>query len=213
MAEKRRDADFYPTSPCAMYALRDWLTRDVGLPCGRWLDPAAGAGSALAWLGVPRAKRYALELRDSEQAVADLARFVDPGRSVVGIDSLTADWGIADNLFANPPFALLDDFVLRIIHEHERLSGIAIILTPTQWWQAQRRRGYTRPAYMLPLNWRVPFKGAGAAMFDTTFCIFDKARAGKPTEVYWLDKPGLPRVGEARDPVWDEFDSIQPIDD
>lgn len=197
-----------------MYALRSWLQGQHGLADtgDRWLDPAAGSGSALAWLGVPYMQRHAIELRDDSYSQATLTRYVPPAQTRLGVSALGIDWP-AVNVFANPPFNMLDAFVKRIIEHAQTIGKQCIILTPTQWWQAQSRRKIPRPQFFLPLNWRVPFMGAGSAQFDTAFSIFAPVPGMQDvTQTQWLDRPNLPRKGPQRDPIWDEFDSIQPPD-
>ena len=73
MATERREADFYPTPPCAVEALRLWFVGKFGTAPlqERWLDPAAGAGSLLHWFGVPLNRRYALEFREGEKVIVN----------------------------------------------------------------------------------------------------------------------------------------------
>lgn len=212
MAE-RRSADFYPTAPCAMQALSTWWRgaksslADTG---DHWLDPAAGSGSALAWFGVPYMQRHAIELRGDPYTRTTLARYVPPAATRLGVSALDVAWP-AVNVFANPPFNLLDAFVARIINHAQTTGKQCIILTPTQWWQAQSRRKLPRPQFFLPLNWRVPFMGKGSAQFDTAFSVFAPVPGRQNvTQTQWLDRPNLPRTGPHRAAVWDEFDSIQP---
>ncbi len=210
MAE-RRDADFYPTPPCAVVALREWFTQAFSeAPLQeRWLDPAAGAGSLLEWFGVAFERRYALEYRDSEKVRLDLARFVSPARTITGIDSLRVSWGHVKHVIANPPFTLLTEFVERMVDSHDDRAGYTIVMTPTQWWQAQSRRHIRRPDYFLPLCWRPPFMGQGAAAYDVAWCLW-VPNSDKVTRTVWLDRPHIPRTGAQRHQVWDTFEALQP---
>jgi hypothetical protein len=211
MATERREADFYPTPPCAVEALRLWFVQKFGAAPlqERWLDPAAGAGSLLHWFGVPHARRYALEFREGPKVEADLARFVASARTVTGVNSLDVSWGHVINVIANPPFTMLTPFMERMDREQAARGGFTISMTPTQWWQAQSRKHIRRPHYFLPLCWRPAFMGAGGAQYDVAWSVW-APEAPPATETAWLTQTDMPRKGANRHPAWDVFQELQP---
>jgi hypothetical protein len=195
-----------------MTALGAWL-RERDLLTGRWLDPAAGAGTALHWMGVPFEDRWAMEYRDDPPAVRALAQFVPPAQTMTGVNALNAAWDPAANVFTNPPFALLDEFFVHAV-DSGRLGGfpVTVFMMPTQWWQAQKRADYPRPDHIVAPCWRLPFIGKGGAQHDTCFAVWEPTASGGETRIHWVGRPRLPRKGPHRAHVWDEFESIQPAE-
>lgn len=187
------------------------LARDSMLPVKRVLDPAAGAGTLLHWLDVPQAERYAFELRSDRKTIRDLGKHVDPERTIVGLDALDLDWSFAKYIVANPPFTLLEEFVLRCYKAAQEHAEYAVFLTPTQWWQAGKSRGHVpRPQHMYALTWRAPFMGSGADTQDTVWCMYSRYLPQDKTTLEWLPRPHMPRRGAQADPRWAVFDEIQP---
>lgn len=212
---ERRPTDFYPTPPCAMTALGAWL-RQRGLFSGAWLDPAAGAGTALHWMGVPFEDRWAMEYRWGFKVEETLTRYVPRTQFSAGVNALCDPWPVTQNVFTNPPFNLLDGFFARLeaLGRFDTL-GTTIMMGPTQWWQAQKRTKYRKPDCILAPCWRLPFAGEGSAQHDTCFAIWDgwAPRPATTTTIEWVERPNMPRKGPNRHPVWDEFAAVQPTDD
>jgi len=213
LKEERREADYYPTPPCAGVALRHWcvgrgmLDAFSGVVC----DPAAGAGALFKWLDVPHADRRAIELR--EDAALHLADSVPHEHITIG-DALTTPWPAGTTtLVMNPPFNALDAFLSRCAELWPTLPDLryTFILTPTQWWQASSRLKYPRPDHILMLTWRAPFMGKGAAPWDTMWCVYEHQRVTQQsTTAWWLPYPITKRHARDRDPRWDEFERMQP---
>lgn len=195
-----------------MTALGAWL-RQRELFDGAWLDPAAGAGTALHWMGVAFQDRWAMEYRWGARVERTLARYAPERQTKTGVSALLEPWPPTANVFTNPPFTLLDAFFARL----EALGrfdciGTTVMMVPTQWWQAQKRAKYRKPNVILAPCWRLPFAGKGGAQHDTCFAIWDGWSPG-PTTIEWVERPDLPRNGPNRHPVWDEFAAVQPTDD
>lgn len=191
---KRIEHDYYPTPPDVVEALRvelerEWLLRDDK----EWCDPAAGAGTLLEWLGIPRSQRYAFELR--REAEAELSTRVDPARMHVGVDALMVHWPDRVNIVANPPFRQLDAFVRRIMSELLTATApkLAAVLMPTQWLQAQSRADIRPPAYFWPLRWRPSFRAeGGGAAHDVAWAVWSTTYFLK-TLTAWLHRPTVPQ--------------------
>jgi hypothetical protein len=207
----RREADYYPSTPCSVVALRDALAASNRLPVKRVLDPAAGAGTLLAWLDVPQHERYAIELRDDHKTVRDLHDHVDAERTVIGHNALACDWSFARYIVANPPFTLLEPFVMRFHQAVQTHADYAIFMTPLQWWQAGKSRSHIpRPQHIFALTWRPPFMGGGAAQHDVAWSMYSKHMPQDQCTIEWLERPFIPRRGKFVDPRWEVFDRIQP---
>jgi len=202
---KRIEHDDYPTPPDVVEALRRALSEHLRLRHPEdldWIDPAAGSGTLLEWLGVSRGRRHAIELRP--EAAPLLSRRVAPEQMRVGVDALTVPWPDA-NIVANPPFALLDAFVRRILaelrqprwpHPDEPLPSerYAAVLMPTQWLQAQKRADIPPPQEFWPLRWRPSFRGeGGGAAHDVAWAVWLWRAQGRTTAA-WLPRPPVPRA-------------------
>lgn len=190
---KRIEHDYYPTPPDAVEALRIALC-DIGgtIEDYEWLDPAAGAGTLLEWLGVPRQQRHAIELR--ADAEPHLLERVDRARLHVGVDALAVPWPEGPNLVANPPFNLLDAFVRRIVAELDASEKprVAAVLMPTQWLQAQSRADIRPPKFLWALRWRANFRAeGGGAAHDVAWAVWGTSE-WLHTSMKWLPRPAVP---------------------
>lgn len=153
----RRPLDFYPTPQGPICALRRVLD-------GIWdgetaFDPAAGEGHLLAGLGARLT--HGIE--------------IDPDRATKGAfdcaDALSVEWPDMD-LFANPPFGLLDRFWLRVQAHREEYRRLCAVFTPVAWWSAEKRRSYATPDIFAQLGWRPTFhrKDGPAHKGSQDFC-------------------------------------------
>lgn len=189
---KRIEHDYYPTPPDVVEALRrqlptEWLSAE-------WVDPAAGAGTLFEWLGVPRHRRHAIELR--RDAEAELSTRVDFDRMHVGVDALMVHWPSGVNIVANPPFRQLDRFVRRIVSEVSASTDpkLAAVLMPTQWLQAQRRADILTPTFFWPLRWRPSFRAeGGGAAHDVAWAVWISNDNLTVASASWLPRPTVPQ--------------------
>lgn len=184
----RIEHDYYPTPPDVVEALRVALYASfegcIALTAGdAWLDPAAGAGTLLEWLGIDHELRHAIELRP--EAEAEIEGRTPRGHVRIG-DAMAMAWP-EGNIAANPPFSAMEGFVRRIVGagSHHFLSAV---LMPTQWLQAQRRADIPPPAYFWPLKWRPSFRLSGGAMHDVAWAVWVAGHTG-PTTCAWLPRP------------------------
>lgn len=165
----RNATDTYVTTPEAAEVLR--LHLGIALQRGQWLDPAAGFGTLLEWAGVPRSRRWAIELAPQPERRRELDERIQPEQLTIG-DALAVQWPASVNILANPPYNLLDSFVARIL---DRARGIAAVLTPVAWWHAQSRRKIPAPSTLLALTWRPNF---------STGLRADGTNGGQPSQDY-----------------------------
>jgi len=206
MATIRNTNDLYPTPPCAALALRAMLEMEHPLEfeCDTWLDPSAGFGTLLEWVGVRLGQRRAIELSTSRTQLSELEGRLpaNHARSLLGVDALALkEWPQA-HIIANPPFSLLDEFVLRILRHLEftdhysRRRPMACILTPMQWWHAQSRAKVPRPDWLFALGWRPNFSagyrpdgtdGSGPSQ-DYVWAVYD-GRGAYDTRWQRLERP------------------------
>lgn len=168
----RRDADFYPTTPCAGIAVRRWLAERYPhhLVGGTWLDPAAGPGLLLEYVVPLRYKRKGIELQ--ECFAGELHH-----RAAVAItdNALNLAW-FADNVLMNPPFSLATEFVRAGLTHTRRTGGLLVALLRTGWLQAASRLDVPLPTHLLLLTWRPSFDGSGQTdTFSYAWMIWDPA--------------------------------------
>jgi hypothetical protein len=200
---KRRDGDYYPTTPDAIFSLR--LAVEAGLSFvggryardlylqGSFLDPSSGAGSLLSKFPPPGAATFGIEINEN-LASSSREHFV-----VVG-DALAMEWPGCEVIIANPPFSLMRQFCDRIIEHVNRVDGVAFVLCPTQWIQASRQADMPCPNLAL-MSWRPSFIPRGLT-------------TSGPRQTYawatWLSEKRLdPRVGILKRPRVTEEDEAE----
>lgn len=216
----RRDADYYPTTPECVEVLRRWLLYDapdeLDLDGSWFLEPAAGYGAIVRGLQVDGttspAQWRAIELQAALAerlhphcgwvACADALELRRWDRSDhSGVDTVQGRGGARNMVIvANPPFALLDAFVDRMLDYVER-GAWAIVLTRGQWLDEEGIRDKARPnirkrrlpSHQLRMCWRPKFKG-GTGSPSATHCwnIWGPHYDGNTgTDLHWLERPQL----------------------
>ncbi len=170
----RNADDWYQETPEAVRALLR-AERFYGVT----LDPACGAGT------IPKTfQEFGLDCLGSD--------LVDRGYGLTGVDYLTQpDQGV-DNLAANPPYNLLEPFVLKMIAEAKHKVAV---LTRLAWLEGDGR--YRRifephpPSRVLVFRNRISVPPGGADIKPTggsvAYCwvIYNRDHRG-PTELDWI---------------------------
>jgi hypothetical protein len=219
----RRIADYYPTPPCMALALRDFLQATAQQPCpvgpvgdAPFIDPSAGAGTLLEWLGVAWRDRFAIELRDDREARQHLAERVPEHQTMIGRCGLATDWPPLCHVVMNPPFALAREFIEKALAHAQRawreyrVPIMVAVLTRTSFWQTQNRRDMVRPPIALMPTWRPSFDGQGNDTFDVMWSIWPitpRFHAPNATQVHWLL-----RQPEVHPDQVTTFHRIQPVE-
>jgi hypothetical protein len=187
----RRASDYYPTPATAGWALAAWLA--PRRTCHALLDPAAGAGALLRWVGpsFPGATRHAIELQPVLCGLIERPEGLRAGVHAITGDALDPDIRWPDGaIVANPPFGLLDPFLRRILAQVATgAARWAAVLTRIGYLGDAGRHEWARPAAILWMPWRLDFLGDGASD-STTHCwlLYWRGHTG-PTAVEWLGRP------------------------
>lgn len=188
MTRERRPDGYYPTDPYVTEAARAWLERTMPTTLGdTWIDPAAGDGLLLEGLGVPLARRYAIELEGRHRD--ELTRRVPAPHVVIG-DGLTTPWN-AKHCAMNPDFdnGIMTAFVKRSLDRQDRMGGLVLCLALATWWHSDALRargsGLRRPSYVLVPDRRVSCDGTGRGdMRAIDWLVWQPGQTR--TEVVWL---------------------------
>lgn len=171
-ATGRKAGDFYPTPPEATIALLNFLhipSNSIVWEC------ACGSGMMSQAI---RAMGYQTISTDIE----------DMGFGMAGIDFLTYqqeerfDW-----IITNPPFSIAEKFVRKAWEYNKPFA----FLLKAQFWNAVRRIPLFEecpPTHILPLTWRPDFTGAGGALMDMSWVVWN-GKNPTSTEYHILKKP------------------------
>jgi hypothetical protein len=219
----RRIADYYPTPPCMALALRDFLRATEQQPCpvgpvgdAPFIDPSAGAGTLLEWLGVPWHHRFAIELRNDREARDHLQARIPEANTMIGRCGIATDWPPLCHVVMNPPFALAREFIERALGHQARAWReyreplMVAVLTRTSFWQTKNRRDLPRPPIALMPTWRPSFDGQGNDTFDVMWAVWPIAprfHLYNTTNTHWLLQPP-----EIHPDMQRTFRQIQPVE-
>lgn len=195
----RHERDFYPTPPCAAIALRQWLDGEPTPMLREFrhhpvVDPCAGFGTLLKYMGVEPSLRRAVELTTDETVWQHLRENVE--KSVRG-DALAMDWP-AGGIVMNPPFDRLADFIAKAVEEWNAHGVLVAVLHPIAFWNAKdpERAGIMPPTIELKLRWRPRFRHDGNGTFqDFAWSVWHPGdRPWKRVRFGWeaLDRPAVP---------------------
>ena len=157
-AAGRKAGDFYPTPPEATIALLNFL--DIPSDAVVW-ECACGSGMMA----------QAIEGAGYRTIATDIANM---GFGTAGADFLTYqqaekfDW-----IITNPPFSIAEKFVRKAWQYGKPFA----FLLKAQFWNAARRIPLFEecpPTHILPLTWRPDFTGAGGALMDMSWVVWDR---------------------------------------
>lgn len=180
-AEGREDDDFYSTPKEATRALMQVLqpihTMQVWEPC-------CGEGAMSDTIASYGAKVLASDI--NPRGVGQTQDFFAMTELPAGIQAI----------ITNPPWSRAEEFI-RHAWETLKVDQMALLLKATYWHAATRLPLFREctPAVIMPLTWRLDFKGLGRPTMECSWFLWDrKFPVGQMPSYMPLMKPGPSEV-------------------